>query len=161
MLYLLIFVVLLMAELIYFRLADKCNIIDKPNQRSSHSKVVLRGGGVIFLVGTWVWSCLYGFQYPSCGTICGDGIDVLSVGYLAFGYVVDRASCIDRMRGSDEHHQFYGWGEWNHGGIFVGGACSAAVDEPEDPVYGEFVFDCRDLVRSGVLPVQFPSEKPG
>ena len=31
----------------------------------------------------------------------------------------------------------------------------------EDPVYGEFVFDCRDLVRSGVLPVQFPSEKPG
>ena len=54
MLYLLIFVVLLMAELIYFRIADKCNIIDKPNQRSSHSKVVLRGGGVIFLVGTWV-----------------------------------------------------------------------------------------------------------
>ena len=49
MLYLLIFVVLLMAELIYFRIADKCNIIDKPNQRSSHSKVVLRGGGVIFL----------------------------------------------------------------------------------------------------------------
>lgn len=36
MLYLLIFVVLLMAELIYFRIADKCNIIDKPNQRSSH-----------------------------------------------------------------------------------------------------------------------------
>ena len=35
MLYLLIFVVLLMAELIYFRIADKCNIIDKPNQRSS------------------------------------------------------------------------------------------------------------------------------
>ena len=47
MLYLLIFVVLLMAELIYFRIADKCNIIDKPNQRSSHSKVVLRGGGVM------------------------------------------------------------------------------------------------------------------
>ena len=44
MLYLLIFVVLLMAELIYFRIADTCNIIDQPNQRSSHSKVVLRGG---------------------------------------------------------------------------------------------------------------------
>ena len=76
MLYLLIFVVLLMAELIYFRIADKCNIIDKPNQRSSHSKVVLRGGGVIFLVGTWVWSCLYGFQYrwwmifTVCRTVC-------------------------------------------------------------------------------------------
>ena len=47
------------------------------------------------------------------------------------------------------------------GGIFVGGACSAAVDEPEDPVYGEFVFDCHDFVRSGILSVQFPSEKPG
>ena len=63
---------------------------------------------------------------------------------------MDRASCIDRMRGSDEHHQFYGWGEWNHGGIFVGGACSAAVDEPEDPVYGEFVFDCRDVGSIGI-----------
>lgn len=64
MLYLLIFAVLLMAELIYFRIADKCNIIDKPNQRSSHSKVVLRGGGIIFLVGCWIGSAFFGFQYP-------------------------------------------------------------------------------------------------
>ena len=45
--YLFIAVLLLAAELIYFRIADKCNIIDKPNERSSHSTIVLRGGGVI------------------------------------------------------------------------------------------------------------------
>ena len=62
--YILIFFLLLMAELIYFRVADKFNIIDKPNERSSHSTVVLRGGGVIFLVATWVWSVFFGFEYP-------------------------------------------------------------------------------------------------
>ena len=59
-----ILVLLLAAELIYFKIADKCNIIDKPNERSSHSSVVLRGGGIIFLIGVWVWSAFYGFQYP-------------------------------------------------------------------------------------------------
>lgn len=38
-----IFVILLTAEMIYFRIADKFKIIDKPNQRSSHSSIVLRG----------------------------------------------------------------------------------------------------------------------
>ena len=31
--YYIIFVLLLAAELVYFRIADKCNIIDKPNER--------------------------------------------------------------------------------------------------------------------------------
>lgn len=35
-------------ELFYFRLADTYNIIDKPNHRSSHSSVTIRGGGIIF-----------------------------------------------------------------------------------------------------------------
>lgn len=64
MLYLLIFVLLLLAELLYFRIADKCNIIDKPNERSSHKQVVLRGGGIIFLIGVWIWSAFFGFLYP-------------------------------------------------------------------------------------------------
>ena len=59
-----ILVLLLAAELIYFKIADKCNIIDKPNERSSHSSIVLRGGGIIFLIGVWVWSAFFGFQYP-------------------------------------------------------------------------------------------------
>lgn len=62
--YLIIAVLLLVAELIYFKIADKCNIIDKPNERSSHSRVVLRGGGIIFTIGLWIWSAFFGFQYP-------------------------------------------------------------------------------------------------
>ena len=62
--YFLIFVLLLVAELVYFRIADKYNIIDKPNQRSSHTTIVLRGGGIIFLIGAWVWSLFFGFDYP-------------------------------------------------------------------------------------------------
>lgn len=62
--YIIIFILLLIAELIYFRIADKLNIIDKPNERSSHSTIVLRGGGVIFLIGAWVWSAFFGFEYP-------------------------------------------------------------------------------------------------
>lgn len=62
--YILIFVLLLVAELVYFRIADRYNIIDKPNERSSHSTIVLRGGGIIFLIGAWVWSAFFGFEYP-------------------------------------------------------------------------------------------------
>ena len=62
--YILIFVLLLIAELVYFRIADKFNIIDKPNRRSSHSTIVLRGGGIIFMIGAWVWSVFFGFDYP-------------------------------------------------------------------------------------------------
>ena len=55
MTYGIIAVLLLAAELIYFRIADKCNIIDKPNERSSHSTIVLRGGGIIFAMSMIVW----------------------------------------------------------------------------------------------------------
>lgn len=55
---------LLMAELVYFRIAEKCNIIDKPNLRSSHTCVTLRGGGIIFLLGIWSYTALYGCIYP-------------------------------------------------------------------------------------------------
>ena len=53
--YLIITAILIVAELVYFRVADKCNIIDKPNERSSHSTVVLRGGGVIFSLSMLAW----------------------------------------------------------------------------------------------------------
>lgn len=59
-----IFIILLLLELAYFKIADKFDIIDKPNERSSHSTIVLRGGGIIFLLGAWVWSFAFGFQYP-------------------------------------------------------------------------------------------------
>jgi len=62
--YTIILVLLVVAELVYFRIADHYNIIDKPNERSSHTKVVLRGGGVIFTVALWIWSAFYGLQHP-------------------------------------------------------------------------------------------------
>ena len=58
MTYIVIAVLLLAAELIYFRIADKCNIIDKPNERSSHSTIVLRGGGIIFSLSMIAWAVL-------------------------------------------------------------------------------------------------------
>lgn len=62
---LLIITVLLFAlELIYFKIGDHFNIIDKPNQRSSHTSITLRGGGVIFLFGVWLYATFFGFQYP-------------------------------------------------------------------------------------------------
>lgn len=62
LIYLIIAVLLLVAELFYFRIADRFNIIDKPNQRSSHSSIVLRGGGIIFVLGLWIWAAFFGFQ---------------------------------------------------------------------------------------------------
>lgn len=64
MIYSIEFILLLAFELLYFRIADKCNIIDKPNERSSHSTIVLRGGGIIFMLGLWIWSAFFGFNYP-------------------------------------------------------------------------------------------------
>ena len=59
-----IFVILFIVELLYFRIADRCNIIDRPNERSSHSTIVLRGGGIIFMLGLWIWAAFYGLGYP-------------------------------------------------------------------------------------------------
>ncbi|RNC64775.1 glycosyltransferase family 4 protein [Proteiniphilum sp. X52] len=55
MIYLIVFVLLLAAELFYFQIADRFNIIDKPNERSSHNYITIRGGGVVW----WVAALLY------------------------------------------------------------------------------------------------------
>lgn len=64
MIYVIIFIALVLLELVYFRIADRFNIIDKPNLRSSHSTIVLRGGGIIFLLGAWLFFACFGWQYP-------------------------------------------------------------------------------------------------
>lgn len=55
-----VFLFLLFLELLYFKVADRYNIIDKPNERSSHSTIVLRGGGIIFAISMVVWFCWSG-----------------------------------------------------------------------------------------------------
>lgn len=53
MYYLLILVLLFLAELFYFRVADRCNIIDKPNERSSHTKVTYAVVGLFSISERW------------------------------------------------------------------------------------------------------------
>ena len=73
--YAIIAAILLIAELVYFKIADKCNIIDKPNERSSHSTIVLRGGGIIFSLSMIVWAVLMVVQGNDIGPyspfLCG------------------------------------------------------------------------------------------
>ena len=64
MYYLMVLVLLFVAELFYFRVADRFNIIDKPNERSSHTRVTLRGGGIIFYFGALAYFLTNGFEYP-------------------------------------------------------------------------------------------------
>jgi UDP-N-acetylmuramyl pentapeptide phosphotransferase/UDP-N-acetylglucosamine-1-phosphate transferase len=52
--YIIITLVLFSLELIYFKIADTYNIIDKPNHRSSHSRFTIRGGGVIFPIAVLI-----------------------------------------------------------------------------------------------------------
>ncbi|MDR2221549.1 MAG: glycosyltransferase family 4 protein [Flavobacteriaceae bacterium] len=62
--YIIVLAILFIAELVYFKIADKYNIIDKPNERSSHTQITLRGGGVVFYFGAlayFIYSC---FEYP-------------------------------------------------------------------------------------------------
>ena len=49
---------MLVVELVYFKIADHFNIVDKPNERSSHSRIVLRGGGVIFSLSIIAWAVM-------------------------------------------------------------------------------------------------------
>lgn len=64
MYYLIILVLLFVAELFYFRVADKFNIIDQPNERSSHSRITLRGGGIIFYFGALAYFLTNDWEYP-------------------------------------------------------------------------------------------------
>lgn len=52
--YFIIIVLLFIIELLYFKIAKYYNIIDKPNNRSSHTQITLKGGGVIFPVGLFI-----------------------------------------------------------------------------------------------------------
>ena len=62
--YLIILISLFLLELIYFKIADKFNIIDKPNERSSHTQITLRGGGIIFYIAALLFFIVSGFEYP-------------------------------------------------------------------------------------------------
>lgn len=62
MIYAVIFVLLVLLELAYFWVADRFNIIDKPNLRSSHTSITL-SGGIVFLFGAWLYAAFFGLGY--------------------------------------------------------------------------------------------------
>ncbi|MDR1182278.1 MAG: glycosyltransferase family 4 protein [Bacteroidales bacterium] len=57
--YLFVIILLFAGMLLYFKIASKCNIIDKPNRRSSHDYITIRGGGIVF----WLAALIYSVQY--------------------------------------------------------------------------------------------------
>ncbi len=61
--------------LLYFKVADRYNIIDKPNQRSSHTEITLRGGGIIF----WFAALIYFLQNIQTNYFFFTGITLVSL----------------------------------------------------------------------------------
>ena len=62
--YIIIFIILVIVSYVYLKLAIKYKIIDKPNQRSSHTKITVRGGGILFVIAIILFFILNDFQYP-------------------------------------------------------------------------------------------------
>ena len=73
--YLLITLVLFLLELLYFKIADRYNIVDKPNHRSAHTEITLRGGGIIF----WFAALLYFAQHIENNYFFFAGISLVSL----------------------------------------------------------------------------------
>ncbi|GAA6764483.1 MraY family glycosyltransferase [Flavobacterium johnsoniae] len=68
-------IILMSIMLLYFRVADHFNIIDKPNQRSSHTEITLRGGGIIF----WFSALFYFVQHIQNNYFFFTGITLVSL----------------------------------------------------------------------------------
>lgn len=68
-------IVLMIIMLLYFKVADRFNIIDKPNERSSHTEITLRGGGIIF----WFSALLYFVQHIQSNYFFFTGITLVSL----------------------------------------------------------------------------------
>lgn len=62
MTYLLIAIFFLVLMLAYLRMARRFNIIDYPDERSSHQRPTILGGGVLFPIAALTWFLLFGQQ---------------------------------------------------------------------------------------------------
>lgn len=68
-------ILLMILMLLYFKIADRYNIIDKPNHRSAHTEITLRGGGIIF----WFSALLYFIQHTQSNSFFFVGITLVSL----------------------------------------------------------------------------------
>jgi UDP-N-acetylmuramyl pentapeptide phosphotransferase/UDP-N-acetylglucosamine-1-phosphate transferase len=89
MLHLILLPIFFIIMLAYFRIADKYNIIDKPNERSSHTEVTIRGGGIIFVIAG-ILSVILHPQYWLPGT------GLFLIGTISF--IDDRITLSSKIR---------------------------------------------------------------
>lgn len=68
-------ILLMIIMFLYFKVANHYNIIDKPNERSSHTEITLRGGGIIF----WFSALLYFLQHFQDNYFFFTGITLVSL----------------------------------------------------------------------------------
>jgi UDP-GlcNAc:undecaprenyl-phosphate GlcNAc-1-phosphate transferase len=62
--YSIVFVILILLLYCYFKIAETFNIVDKPNHRSSHNTITIRGGGVIFPLSLFAFPFFFSLNYP-------------------------------------------------------------------------------------------------
>lgn len=79
--YSIIIIILSALLLIYFKIADKYNIIDKPNHRSAHTEITLRGGGIIFPIAFLLFLGNIFFNQNSIGNV--QDYFIFGIGLLA------------------------------------------------------------------------------
>jgi len=112
---------------LYLKLAVKFNIIDKPNVRSSHTVITIRGGGVLFPISILIWSLIEGIFNPFIlGLLCISIISFiddckplsnkirLSIHFISIGLLLYQLGFSE-----------YSFIAWGLGLLFVGGWINA------------------------------------
>ena len=127
MIYLIILFCLILILLAYFKLADKYNIIDKPNERSSHTEITIRGGGFLFPISILLWGLIEDIFNPFIiGLLCISIISFIddckplsnkvriSIHFLSIGLLLYQLGFAE-----------YSFIAWGLGLLFVGGWINA------------------------------------
>jgi len=119
--------VIIAVSSLYLKLAVKFNIIDKPNVRSSHTVITIRGGGVLFPISILIWSLIEGIFNPFIlGLLCISIISFiddckplsnkirLSIHFISIGLLLYQLGFSE-----------YSFIAWGLGLLFVGGWINA------------------------------------
>ena len=64
MTFLVLISILFVLENVYFFIAERYNIVDKPNERNLHLEITIRGGGIVFVISSILYFINSGFQFP-------------------------------------------------------------------------------------------------
>ncbi|AWV99855.1 MraY family glycosyltransferase [Arcticibacterium luteifluviistationis] len=105
------FLAIVLSSYFYIQIAEKFNITDVPNERSSHREITVRGLGIVFVIPVILFFVQSGFSYPffMFGFILAAGISIIddiytvsskirlfiqiaSVGFLLFELAVPNES---------------------------------------------------------------------